>query len=66
MWRRLPWISGVIVTAILPCRGICWPSRARRVFSTYFIIGGAAGNWRYAEAGWKGDVFGTAHARRAA
>jgi 4-amino-4-deoxy-L-arabinose transferase-like glycosyltransferase len=61
VWQRLPWISGFVLAAALSVPWYVVAESRTPGFLDYFIIGE---NWkRYTEAGWKGDMFGTAHAR---
>lgn len=60
-WRRLPWISGFVLTAVLAVPWYLLAESRTPGFLDYFIIGE---HWkRYTVTGWKGDMFGTAHAR---
>jgi 4-amino-4-deoxy-L-arabinose transferase-like glycosyltransferase len=60
-WTRLPWIGGLLLTAALV---VPWYWAAERVtpgFLDYFLVGE---HWkRFVEPGWKGDLYGAAHAR---
>lgn len=61
VWRRLPWISGFILTAALAVPWYLLAESRTPGYLNYYIIGE---HWkRYTEAGWKGDMFGTTHAR---
>lgn len=61
IWRALPWVRGLALTAIivLPWYGL---AEARTPgFLEYFIIGE---HWkRFVEPGWSGDLYGAAHRR---
>jgi 4-amino-4-deoxy-L-arabinose transferase-like glycosyltransferase len=61
VWRRLPWISGTLLTVALALPWYLLAESRTPGFLDYFIIGE---HWkRYTVTGWKGDMFGTAHAR---
>ena len=61
VWRRLPWISGFILTAALAVPWYLLAESRTPGYLNYYIIGE---HWRrYTEAGWKGDMFGTTHVR---
>jgi 4-amino-4-deoxy-L-arabinose transferase-like glycosyltransferase len=61
VWRRLPWIGGLALTIALALPWYLMAEARTPGFLDYFIIGE---HWkRYTESGWKGDMFGTAHAR---
>ena len=61
VWRRLPWISGTVLTLVLAVPWYLVAEARTPGFLDYFIIGE---HWkRYTESGWQGDMFGTAHAR---
>ena len=61
VWNRLPWISGTVVTAALVLPWYLAAERATPGFLDYFIVGE---HWkRFVQPGWKGDLYGTAHAR---
>ena len=61
VWQRLPWVSGLILTAVLAVPWYLLAESRTPGYLNYYIIGE---HWkRYTEAGWKGDMFGTAHAR---
>lgn len=60
-WRALPWIGGAAVTALLVVPWYWGAERASPGFLDYFLIGE---HWkRFVEPGWKGDLYGAAHAR---
>jgi 4-amino-4-deoxy-L-arabinose transferase-like glycosyltransferase len=61
VWRRLPWISGFVLTAALAVPWYVLAEMRTPGYLHYFIIGE---HWkRYTDSGWKGDMFGAAHAR---
>jgi 4-amino-4-deoxy-L-arabinose transferase-like glycosyltransferase len=61
VWRRLPWITGTLLTIALAVPWYVLAERRTPGFLDYFIVGE---HWkRYTESGWKGDMFGTAHSR---
>lgn len=61
VWRRLPWIGGTLLTIALALPWYLLAESRTPGFLDYFIIGE---HWkRYTVTGWKGDMFGTAHAR---
>jgi len=64
-WRAvataLPWLAGAALTAALAVPWYWAAERASPGFLDYFLIGE---HWkRFVEAGWKGDLYGAAHAR---
>ncbi len=61
VWRRLPWVAGFMLTALLVVPWYWAAERASPGFLDYFLVGE---HWkRFAETGWKGDLYGAAHAR---
>jgi len=61
VWQRLPWISGFVLTVVLTVPWYLLAELRTPGYLKYYIVGE---HWkRYTEAGWKGDMFGTAHAR---
>ena len=61
VWRALPWIAGAGATAILVVPWYWVAERASPGFLDYFLVGE---HWkRFVESGWKGDLYGAAHAR---
>jgi 4-amino-4-deoxy-L-arabinose transferase-like glycosyltransferase len=61
VWRRLPWISGGLLTIVLAVPWYVLAEQRTPGFLDYFLIGE---HWRrYTVSGWKGDMFGTAHSR---
>jgi 4-amino-4-deoxy-L-arabinose transferase-like glycosyltransferase len=59
VWRRMPWISGLLLTIVLAVPWYVLAERRTPGFIDYFLVGE---HWkRYTESGWKGDMFGTAH-----
>jgi len=60
-WQRLPWISGSVLAAAVTITWYWAAERASPGFLAYFLVGE---HWkRFVESGWKGDLYGTAHAR---
>ena len=60
-WARLPWIGGLLVTAALVVPWYWAAERATPGFLDYFLVGE---HWRrFVEPGWRGDLYGAAHAR---
>jgi 4-amino-4-deoxy-L-arabinose transferase-like glycosyltransferase len=60
-WQRLPWISGSALAAAVTIAWYWAAERASPGFLAYFLVGE---HWkRFVESGWKGDLYGTAHAR---
>jgi 4-amino-4-deoxy-L-arabinose transferase-like glycosyltransferase len=61
VWRRLPWITGSLLTIVLSVPWYVLAEQRTPGFLDYFLIGE---HWkRYTQSGWKGDMFGTAHSR---
>ncbi len=60
-WTRLPWIGGLLLAAALVVPWYWAAERATPGFLDYFLVGE---HWkRFVEPGWKGDLYGAAHAR---
>ena len=60
-WVRVPWIGGMLLTAALVIPWYWAAERATPGFLDYFLVGE---HWkRFVEPGWKGDLYGAAHAR---
>jgi 4-amino-4-deoxy-L-arabinose transferase-like glycosyltransferase len=60
-WTRLPWVGGLLLTAALVVPWYWAAERATPGFVDYFLVGE---HWkRFVEPGWKGDLYGAAHAR---
>jgi len=60
-WRRLPWITGLASTFAIAAAWYWAAERASPGFLDYFLIGE---HWkRFVEPGWKGDLYGSAHAQ---
>jgi 4-amino-4-deoxy-L-arabinose transferase-like glycosyltransferase len=58
---RLPWLIGALATAALVVPWYWAAERATPGFLDYFLVGE---HWkRFLEPGWKGDLYGAAHAR---
>jgi 4-amino-4-deoxy-L-arabinose transferase-like glycosyltransferase len=62
-WRqlfRLPWITGLLVTALITLPWYLIAEAKTPGFLSYFIIG--EHYKRFLETGWQGDLYGSAHA----
>ena len=60
-WSALPWLAGTALTAVLVVPWYWAAERAAPGFLDYFLVGE---HWkRFVEPGWKGDLYGAAHAR---
>ena len=61
IWQRLPWFSGLILTAVLVLPWYVLAESRTPGFIDYFIVGE---HWkRFVEPGWSGDLYGGAHSR---
>ena len=61
IWQRLPWFSGLILTAVLVLPWYILAESRTPGFIDYFIVGE---HWkRFVEPGWSGDLYGGAHSR---
>jgi 4-amino-4-deoxy-L-arabinose transferase-like glycosyltransferase len=61
VWERLPWIAGTLLAALIATPWYLAAERATPGFLDYFIVGE---HWkRFVEPGWKGDLYGSGHAR---
>jgi len=61
VWSALPWLAGTALTAVLVVPWYWAAERAAPGFLDYFLVGE---HWkRFVEPGWKGDLYGAAHAR---
>ena len=61
VWTRLPWLTGTLLTIALAVPWYWAAERASPGFLDYFLVGE---HWkRFVESGWKGDLYGQAHAR---
>lgn len=63
-WRqlfRLPWITGLLITALIALPWYLLAEAKTPGFLSYFIIG--EHYKRFLETGWQGDLYGSAHAR---
>src|SRR5262245_7784848 len=59
VWKRLPWVSGLVLTIALAIPWYVLAEQRTPGFLEYFLIGE---HWRrFTESGWKGDMFGHAH-----
>lgn len=60
-WTRLPWVGGLLLTAAAVIPWYWAAERASPGLLDYFLVGE---HWkRFVEPGWKGDLYGAAHAR---
>ena len=61
VWSALPWLTGTMLAAVLVVPWYWAAERAAPGFLDYFLVGE---HWkRFVEPGWKGDLYGAAHAR---
>jgi len=61
VWQALPWLAGAAATTVLVVPWYWAAERASPGFLDYFLVGE---HWkRFVESGWKGDLYGAAHAR---
>lgn len=61
LWRKLPWLRGLALTALLVLPWYLLAEQASPGFLRYFIVGE---HWyRFTQSGWKGDLYGVAHAQ---
>ena len=61
VWSALPWLTGTVLAAVLVVPWYWAAERAAPGFLDYFLAGE---HWkRFVEPGWKGDLYGAAHAR---
>lgn len=58
-WRRLPWLSGTLLFLALAVPWYALAEIRTPGFLKYFFIGEHLG--KFADSGWKGDMYGTAH-----
>ena len=60
-WARVPWLAGTLLMLALAVPWYWAAERASPGFLDYFLVGE---HWkRFVESGWKGDLYGQAHAR---
>ncbi|WP_417517949.1 ArnT family glycosyltransferase [Marinobacter sp.] len=59
--RRLPWLGGTLITALLVCPWYVLAELKTPGFLDYFIIGEHIR--RFLDPGWAGDLYGSAHNR---
>ena len=60
VWHALPWIRGLLVAVLLAAPWYAMAELRTPGFLEYFVIGE---HWnRFAVPGWKGDLYGSAHA----
>lgn len=61
VWRAVPWVRGLCLTMALALPWYVAAELKSSGFVEYFIIGE---HWkRFTEAGWQGDLYGSAHRR---
>ena len=61
VWSRIPWLGGTLLMLALAVPWYWAAERASPGFLDYFLVGE---HWkRFVESGWKGDLYGQAHAR---
>jgi len=61
LWSRIPWISGLLLTATLTLPWYLAAEARTPGFLDYFIIGE---HWkRFVQPGWSGDLYGSAHSQ---
>jgi len=61
VWQRLPWVSGLFLTAFLSIPWYLMAELETPGFLEYFLIGE---HWkRFTISGWEGDLYGNAHDR---
>jgi 4-amino-4-deoxy-L-arabinose transferase-like glycosyltransferase len=61
VWTDIPWVVGTVLAAALVVPWYWAAERASPGFLDYFLVGE---HWkRFVEPGWKGDLYGAAHAR---
>ena len=61
-WQRLPWVSGLVLTALLSVPWYWLAELKTPGFLEYFLVGE---HWkRFVEPGWQGDLYGAAHLRQ--
>ncbi|NYT79098.1 glycosyltransferase family 39 protein [Alcaligenaceae bacterium] len=61
LWAALPWVKGLALTAALSLPWYILAEIKTPGFLDYFIVGEHFR--RFLDAGWKGDLYGTAHRR---
>lgn len=60
-WDCVPWLGGLLLTAVLVAPWYMLAEQATPGFLEYFIVGE---HWsRFTQSGWKGDLYGVAHAQ---
>jgi 4-amino-4-deoxy-L-arabinose transferase-like glycosyltransferase len=60
-WKRMPWISGLLLTGLLTIPWYVAAELRSPGFLRYFIIGE---HWdRFVHTGWTGDLYGSAHSQ---
>lgn len=59
VWNNLPWIQGIILTALIAVPWYLLAEAKTPGFLDYFIVGE---HWkRFVEKGWEGDLYGSGH-----
>ncbi len=59
LWRRVPWIYGLLLACALSLPWYLLAEQATPGFLEYFLVGE---HWlRFTVEGWEGDLYGTAH-----
>ncbi|MBE9174377.1 glycosyltransferase family 39 protein [Synechocystis salina LEGE 06155] len=60
VWAQLPWIQGILLTALIAVPWYLLAEAKTPGFLDYFIVGE---HWkRFVEKGWEGDLYGSGHA----
>ncbi|AIE75919.1 MULTISPECIES: glycosyltransferase family 39 protein [unclassified Synechocystis] len=60
VWTNLPWIQGILLTALIAVPWYLLAEAKTPGFLDYFIVGE---HWkRFVEKGWEGDLYGSGHA----
>jgi 4-amino-4-deoxy-L-arabinose transferase-like glycosyltransferase len=61
VWKKIPWITGLVLLAVLTVPWYWLAETESPGFLSYFLIGE---HWnRFLVPGWKGDLYGSAHSR---
>lgn len=61
LYTKLPWISGILITALISIPWYYFAEKTSPGFLDYFIIGEHFK--RFLVSGWKGDLYGNGHAQ---
>lgn len=60
VWTQLPWVQGILLTALIAVPWYLLAEAKTPGFLDYFIVGE---HWkRFVEKGWEGDLYGSGHA----